>query len=195
MKELEDYTWFPNILRRFQMEFIGWVVYHFHIYKGLVPHLDGLFKASKQHSIFDLCSGTGDPVLYLLKHTSCKAAVLTDKFPQEYENHDLMVYNWESVDALQLELPQQGLVTMFNAFHHFDETQQFKLLQRLATHHQGFCIVEILQPNLLNVLKIAFTTTIGQVLVTPFIRPFSPYASHTGCLSQGVIFQSCFLTT
>lgn len=173
MKELEDYTWFPAFLRTFQMQFIGWVVYHFHIYKGLIPHIQNLSSLANSRHIYDLCSGTGDPVLYIMKHAAFEEAVLTDKFPQQVHLPNGTRYDERSIDALQVDLPPKSILTMFNAFHHFDEVEQFRFLQRLVDHKQAFCLVEILQPTPWDVIKIAFTTTIGQLILAPFIRPFS----------------------
>lgn len=59
---------------------------------------------------------------------------------------------------------------MFNAFHHFTPEQQKHLVQLHAS--RGLLVFEVLQPTLLTFLKILFTTTIGQLLLAPFVRPF-----------------------
>ena len=39
LKELEDYNWFPKILRRWQMEFIGTIAIWTKLYQPLIPIL------------------------------------------------------------------------------------------------------------------------------------------------------------
>ena len=62
---------------------------------------------------------------------------------------------------------------MFNAFHHFDTSDQTKLVKRLKDNNANAFIVEILAPHYLFYFKILFTTTIGTLLLTPFLKPFS----------------------
>ncbi len=66
---------------------------------------------------------------------------------------------------------------MFNAFHHFKDADKIKVLKSNAPH--GILIAEILEPNLFNAIKILFTTTIGQLLLRPFVKPFSILKSST----------------
>lgn len=62
---------------------------------------------------------------------------------------------------------------MFNAFHHFSTAQQKEVVQNMALNGAPFLIAEILEPGLLNVIKIFFTGTVIQLLTAPFVRPFS----------------------
>jgi hypothetical protein len=74
------------------------------------------------------------------------------------------------VDALALSAPGSGVLTLFNAFHHFTPTQQQQLIR---THgRRGVLVFEVLQPTLPTLLKILLTTTFGQLLLAPFVRPF-----------------------
>jgi hypothetical protein len=76
----------------------------------------------------------------------------------------------QAVDALAPEDLPDGPVTFFNAFHHFTAEQQLAIVRTLAG--RGVFVFEVLQPNAFVFLKILFTTTIGQLLLTPFVRPF-----------------------
>lgn len=160
LKELEDYTWFPDILRRYQMDFIGFMVKKV----GLYPPLFIKLQIS-QDTIYDLCSGSGGPA-HTLSHIAQKRLVLSDKYPQD----PLKV---KQVDVLLHKFTPDYYYTMFNAFHHFDTPQQDLILSSLVDSRSEFLIVEILRPTLVDFIKILITTTLGQVVFTPFIRPFS----------------------
>jgi hypothetical protein len=178
MKELEDFDWFPVVLRRFQTEFIGTMVEKTHIYRPLVPILDCILTRHQPQAITDLCTGNANPALYLHKRLfEAPKLVLTDKFPhleaaQFRAQPQIQVIN-ESVDVLDMRFENNQLYMMFNAFHHFDANAQNKIMTDLQQAGSPFIFVEILQPKLFEYLKIAVTTTLGQLLLTPFVRPFS----------------------
>ena len=56
IKELEDYNWFPKILRRFQMEYIGSIIKWADYYQPLVLITNKLLKENNINIIQDLCS-------------------------------------------------------------------------------------------------------------------------------------------
>jgi hypothetical protein len=62
---------------------------------------------------------------------------------------------------------------MFNAFHHFGDAEKLKIAQNIQTSGSVAFLVEILEPRIVCFLKVLFLTTIGNLLLTPFIRPFS----------------------
>jgi ubiquinone/menaquinone biosynthesis C-methylase UbiE len=175
VKELEDYDWFPRLLRRFQVDFIGTIVKWFAVYQPLTVVLKQLLQQNNLRQITDCCSGSGAPAMYMQQQLKGAAqTVLTDKFPQQlYQSTEGIVYKNESFDVLQLQPDAQQLYTMYNSFHHFSTTEQEKILQQFAGKRTAFIIAEILQPNVFTLFKIVFTTTIGQLLLTPFIKPFS----------------------
>jgi hypothetical protein len=175
MKELEDYEWFPRLLRRYQVDFIGAIVKWFAVYQPLTEVVKQLLRQNKLQQITDCCSGNGAPAVYM--HLQLKGAVqtvLTDKFPQQlYQLTEGVVYKTESCDVTQLQPDALQLYTMYNSFHHFSSVEQEKILRQFAGKRTAFIIAEILQPDVFTFIKIVFTTTIGQLLLTPFIRPFS----------------------
>lgn len=169
LPELEDYPWFPKKLRNMQMDYIGWLVKVFKIYQPLIPKLNQL--ASKQSIWVDLCSGSGMPVESLKnKIQGIQQIVLTDLYPDSQNKSDDYTWIDHSMNAT-VPFDQIGFRTMFNAFHHFNDADKIKVLKSNAPH--GILIAEILEPNLFNVIKILFTTTIGQLLLRPFVKPFS----------------------
>jgi hypothetical protein len=56
LKELEDYNWFPKILRRWQTEFIGSVAIWTNLYKPLVPVLNKMITDNSIINLQDICS-------------------------------------------------------------------------------------------------------------------------------------------
>jgi hypothetical protein len=62
---------------------------------------------------------------------------------------------------------------MFNAFHHFRDEEKLQIIQKIQFSGSEAFFVEILEPNLICLVKVFFTSTIGNLVLTPFIRPFS----------------------
>lgn len=179
MFEWEDKTWFPEFLRNMQTDFIGWLVVRFGIYRSIQTEFSTAVELAGANKWTDLASGNGWPALGLLKELRKEDSKwadfqlhLTDLFPRKFDSLPEHVSSADfSVDALKWDTEQSDIRTVFNAYHHFDEQQKAKLIQQHAK--KGLFVVEVLQPTLLVLIKIIFTTTIGQLLLTPFVKPFS----------------------
>lgn len=167
--ELEDQKWFPPLLRRMQLEYIGWLVGFLRVYQPLLPLLEQLGR--NQNRIHDLCSGSGGPAIWLSGHLK-NPWTLSDVYPASPQHlGDQIFYLQDSVDVLSLKTDPEVIYTMFNAFHHFTNEQQGQILRKLS--HSRFVIAEILKPSPVDFIKIFCTTTLLQVLCAPFIKPFS----------------------
>jgi hypothetical protein len=175
LKELEDYNWFPKILRRWQTEFIGSVAVWINLYKPLVPVLNKMIADNNIIHLQDCCSGSGIPAMYIHNKLAVQMSLLlTDKYPDEwFENKPPVIYSLHSVDVLQIQPAKNILYTMYNAFHHFSAEQQQDILQKMAANKTSFLIAELLEPKLINIIKIFFTTTLVQIFTAPFVQPFS----------------------
>ena len=173
MKELEDFEWFPNILRQYQTDFIGFVVAKFNVYAPFIDYLKASTKASS--NMVDWCAGSGEPAISIFQKAGIfKQLELTDKFPSKYNGGAKnIIYNMDAVDVLETSIIENTTYTMFNAFHHFETSEQIRIVKRLKDNHANAFIVEILAPDFLFYFKILFTTTIGTLLLTPFLKPFS----------------------
>jgi ubiquinone/menaquinone biosynthesis C-methylase UbiE len=173
LKELEDYSWFPPVLRNFQTEFIGFIVARFNVYGVFIDHIKTLRRPPQ--SMTDLCSGSGEPAISIFKNSKCFShLILSDKYPNTANLHgDKIYYEKSKVDVLEMEFRPGTCYTMFNAFHHFTDEEKLKIAQKIQNSGSDAFIVEILQPNIFCFLKILFATTIGSLFLTPFIRPFS----------------------
>ena len=170
LPELEDSPYFPSALRRLQVEFIGWMVRFFRVYQPLVPLLRKHALALPGGAIIELGAGSGQVWMPYLMDLKPLRLVLTDKFPQSLppENGEYETIQ-EPVDALE-PFPQPGMRVFCNAFHHFGPEEQIRIARLHAPH--GLCIAEILQPTLLDFLKILLSTTLGVLLFTPWVKPF-----------------------
>lgn len=169
--ELEDKAWFPNQLRTMQTEYIGWLVSSFGVYRQLIPLLQKHLPLNT-HTIHDLCSGSGDPLIFVkqqLKNQTLQF-FLSDLYPPLKVGAEEVSYCTDSLNALEVEAKSGTCYTMFNALHHFNSAQRAQLIQNLGS--SGFMFAEILQPRISDGLKIAFVTTLGQLLLAPFVKPF-----------------------
>ncbi len=172
MKELEDKKWFPAFLRKHQMEYISFIATVFKIYLPLRPKLLDHLNITASKEWTDVCSGKGGPVLSLdIDHP----VLLTDLYPtQPNDKHNpLILYSEKEVDILRDEIPGNGLISMFNAFHHFDDFEKGIILQKAKKDLRPIFIAEILQPDLICLLRVIITTTVGHWLCVPFMKPFS----------------------
>jgi hypothetical protein len=173
MKELEDLDRFPVLLRNYQTEFIGAVVVWLRVYAPLTRRLRQRLGAPVP--MVDLCSGSGEPAITIHRE-SCtfSSLTLTDKFPGRRPPPDApWSYVQESVDALDLEPERGTCYTMFNAFHHFRDQEKLRIIHRLRDRGSEACFVELLEPTVLCALKVILMGTMGTLLFTPFVRPFS----------------------
>jgi hypothetical protein len=178
MKELEDYPWFPDALRLQQMEFIGWTTSHMGVLNGAVTPYR-IWKP--EGKIMDLCSGSGQPAIWMHPKSGSGYLELTDlhpsflkTFPEGYASANV-VLRTQPLDVLGTErrwMNEASGFTMYNAFHHFSAHQQKMIVSQLIQAEKPFFFVEILQPNLWSFLQILLTTTLGQFILGPFIRPF-----------------------
>lgn len=175
LKELEDYTWFPATLRRWQMEFIGNMAVWTKLYQPLVPVLEQLIHENNATSLEDTCSGSGLPAIALRNSISNKIPLLlTDKYPPAaFKSKSLVKYVLKASDIAALQPVNDTVYTMFNSFHHFSVKQQNDIIMNFSKNKAPFLIAEILEPSVWDGIKIFFITTIGQLITAPFVQPFS----------------------
>lgn len=175
LKELEDFKWFPSILRRWQMDFIGSITAWTKLYSGLVPVIQDLVLKNKITVWQDVCSGSGIPAIYIHQKLNTSIPLqLTDKYPDvSFVNTQHINYRLEETDIQLLQPSSHRLYTMFNAFHHFTEKQQTDFANKMKNSNAPFFVAEILEPGIFNCIKIFFTTILVQLITAPFIKPFS----------------------
>jgi hypothetical protein len=174
LKELEDFDWFPQILRKYQMEYIGFFVTKLGILKKSAEIIKARISLLKCNTIIDLCSGSGLPAIYTHKRINNAAlqTILTDKYPQIISGNENIKYEKQSVDILNLAIKPNTFYTIYNAFHHFDEMQQEAIIRKFIDAKSNLLIVEVVKPSLLNFIQVTIAGVVGVILVTPIIRPF-----------------------
>lgn len=172
MKELEDYTWFPSVLRNFQTEFIGYIASRFNVYEPFVKYLKSL--SLPVQSMTDLCSGSGEPAIKIFNQSTIfHTLILSDKYPNPVQRgNDKFFYEKESEDVLKMKFKAGTCYTMFNSFHHFTDKDKLAIVEKIHMAGSAAFLVEILEPGIICFLKI-LATTIGNFLLTPFVKPFS----------------------
>ncbi len=174
LKELEDFDNFPPILRTFQVETIGFLVQIFGIYKPIATIIEQIISNKKVDQIIDLCSGSGLPTLYIKKRLKNNIPIiLTDKFPQHIAITNGITYKKESIDILQLQPESNTLYTLYNAFHHFTNEEKCILLEKFKANNATLLIVEIIEPSILAIVQVILASTLVQLCIAPFIKPFS----------------------
>ena len=174
LKELEDYDWFPATLRRFQMEVIGHLVQILGVYRGVIPQMDDLVKKEALVAWVDLCSGSGVPAIYIQQRLSKMIPLLlTDKFPQTIQARQHLQYARESMDIFALTPEKDKIYTLFNALHHFTDEEKRKIFDQFKRNEATFLVVEILTPNLWSLIQVSLASTLVQICIAPFIKPFS----------------------
>ena len=173
MKELEDFPHFPTLLRNFQTEFIGFVVVRFNVYRAFIKYINSL--TLPRLPMIDLCSGNGEAAIHVFKESNYFShLILSDKFPNKIPLNDHKIsYLAQSADVLEMKFQPGVCYTMYNAFHHFKDEDKRKVAQKINEVGARSFFVEILAPNLACLLKVLFITTVGNLLLTPLIRPFS----------------------
>lgn len=173
MKELEDFVWFPAMLRNFQTEYIGFAVVLLGVYDVFAIHLGK--ERQRSLTMTDLCSGSGQPAVSIFRKSQAfRRLVLSDKYaPGRHLKDENIVYDNRCRDVLTTEFKPGNCYTMFNSFHHFEDAEKRSIVQQLHLSGSGAFVVELLEPTLLCLLKVMLATTVGVLLLTPFIAPFS----------------------
>jgi len=175
IKEIEDYSWFPTIFRRYQADYIGSIVKWLSVYRPVVSELERVVGSTRPQFMHDLCSGSGIPAAYMEEQVKdLPPTALSDKFPdRSFKDKPKLIYIRTSTDVLKL-VPQSGFCyTMYNSFHHFSSAEQKELVIKLAANKNAFFFAEILQPGILTMVRVIFASTILQVFTAPFVKPFS----------------------
>ena len=175
IKELEDYSWFPPLLRRYQMDYIGSLVSWLRVYRPLMPVVAQMVNADHGVMIQDLCSGSGIPAIYIQQHIKhFPKTLLSDKYPDPaFTDAAELEYIKSPVDVLAL-IPQHGICyTMYNSIHHLSPGDQITLVKKMIASRNNFLFAEILEPGIFTMIKIILSATLLQLFTAPFIKPFS----------------------
>ena len=172
LKELEDYSWFPPVLRKMQLEYVGWISASLAVYRPLGKIMEGF----PSNQWIDLASGSGWPALYLKKKATDPIFFrLTDWYPNSASKEVLkhMEYDPEPLNLLDFQPEAGQQYSMFNAFHHFTTQEQKQIITKMKEAKAGFIIAEVLEPSLLSFIQVTLAAFLVQPLSAWAIRPFS----------------------
>lgn len=182
--EFEDFSWFPDTIRRSMVDYLSFFLRATNFYKPIVPVLADCLQHTAQGHIIDLCSGGGGPILqiqdWLEERTGKKTPVtLTDKFPNteayEYisrQSGGNINYNPESVDATAIPPQYTGVRTMFSAFHHFSPHAAVEILKDAVVKRQPIAIFDGGDKHIFAILGLMIIHPILFFFCTPFFKPF-----------------------
>jgi hypothetical protein len=172
LKELEDYSWFPPVLRKMQLEYVGWISATLQVYRPLCT----IMERFPSNQWIDLASGSGWPALYLKnKATNPIFFRLTDWYPHSASEEVLkhMEYDAQPLNLLDFQPEAGHQYSMFNAFHHFTAQEQKQIITKMKEAKAGFIIAEVLEPSLLSFIQVTLAALLVQPLSAWAIRPFS----------------------
>ena len=190
--EFEDFSWFPNWLRRCMTNLI--VVLHkmMGVSEVLSYLLARILKEINLTKIIDLGSGSGGAMPEVLAtinkidELSHVELVMTDLFPNKEAikkfnaiTTDKISYLKTSVDATDLLTAPNGLKTMINSFHHMSPKAARRILESAEENNQPLLIYEMAEnkiPLLIWVVLLPMSLLILMIMtlfMTPFVRPLT----------------------
>lgn len=174
--ELEDLSWWPSLFRDYQTDFLRDFLGLLGVYGKAVPVLRELLDESGQ--VVDLCSGAAGPWTRLIEQLPEVRVTLTDLYPNHgalsrASRHPRISYRVEAVDARSVGSDLGGVRTLFTSFHHLDPDSARRVLADAVACGQPIAVFEVVQRRWLNILGMPLVG-LSVLLLTPFLRPFSP---------------------
>ena len=183
--EFIDLSWYPDLFRCFQTDYLQFVASLGSGHKYLIPLFKRAMQSTRTNEIVDLCSGGIGPWVHLaeqLEQAGLPISVtLTDKYPNQESVQKLAVthqqrikYLAESVDAMNVPESLKGMRTLFEGFHHFKPDQAKLILQDAVNKKTAIGIFEAsLKPPLEIILLLLspLITIASYFFMTPFIKP------------------------
>jgi hypothetical protein len=183
--ELHEQPWFPRVWRDLLTDFLSFYTAAFRPYAGVAQVLANVLERSGSHSIVDLCSGAGTPVLSLIdaldrSSLSLQRITLSDKYPNVSALRSAArslpgrVVGLESpIDARSVPPDIEGFRTVFGSFHHFDPQTARQVLADAVQCRQAIGVFEFTERSLLLWGLPILSSPILVWLATPFIKPLT----------------------
>lgn len=184
--EWEDFSWYPDVLRTAQTDYLRFLMETFDVFRAVIPQLGMALRQSGEHHLVDFCSGGGGSLRIVQEHLEkdfpgiAFRATLSDLYPNvaafqqiERESDGKITHRKEPVDVRRIpEAMSTGFWTVFNGFHHLPEPEAQALLQAAVDRKRPIGIFEPIDKSVLQLIINTFALTVLMFLVTPFIRPF-----------------------
>lgn len=183
--EFTDLSWYPNILRRIQTDYLQFVATLGTGHKYLLPLFKRALQSARTNQIVDLCSGGTGPWAQLqaqLEQAGLQVDItLTDKYPnpesiQKWSaaSQHHIKYLREPVDATNVPESLKGMRTLFEGFHHFKPEQAKAILQDAVRKRAAIGIFEASLKPPFGIVLLLFSpliTIASYFFMTPFIKP------------------------
>ena len=180
--ELEDFSWFPNIIRDLATDYLQFMEAKMALHRPVVAVLAEALRETGATTVVDLCAGGGGPVVALHRELADAGVqarfILTDKYPNlpAFEriarDHAGIEGYAKPVDATAVPSELKGFRTVFNAFHHFQPDDARAVLKSAVSARQPIGVFEIPERTIPIVIATMLFVPILVLLTTPFMRPF-----------------------
>ncbi len=180
--ELEDQSWFPALWRDAMTAYISRVMEATDMLAPIVPKVGEALARSGATRVIDLCSGGGYPSAYLATRLADAGhdvpVVASDLYPNGPALAEAVATSGgrlavvdAPVDATAVPAEQEGLRTLFNAFHHFPPDVARRVLADAHDAGQPIAVFEVVDRRPANLLGLPFVP-LAVALMLPFLRPF-----------------------
>ncbi len=183
--EFTDLSWYPQIFRRYQTDYLQFAASLGSGHKNLVPLFVRALQSAETSDIVDLCSGGAGPWLRLKEQLGQAGLTVNIRLTDKYPNPEALLkwpegsrqgieYLSEPVDATRVPSHLKGMRTLFEGFHHFKPDMAMSILQDAYDNKAALGIFEAsLKPPFGFVLLLLspFITLISYLLLTPFMKP------------------------
>jgi hypothetical protein len=181
--EIHEQAWFPGRLRDLTTDALQFVLNTANIYAPIVYRLRRALAATDASNVLDLCSGAGGPWLTLWKTLEQEEGrpfevCCTDKFPNAKAfasakplEGNRILFRSTPVDATKVPGALTGFRTIFSSFHHFRPAEARAILEDAVKSRRGIAIFEAAERSVLA-LVLTILMPIGNLILTPFMRPF-----------------------
>jgi hypothetical protein len=183
--EFEDLPWFPRPIRAGMMDYLRFTISLLRIYHPIVPLLRDALVRTEQQELLELCAGAGggtEGVWRQLRAAGLPGVhvTLSDLYPQpaawqllSARTQGGLMYEPAPVDATAVPAGLRGFRTVFSAFHHFSPPAAEALLADAVRQNVGIGVFEGAGKHWYELLLAWLVLPVVQLLITPFIRPFS----------------------
>lgn len=161
--EFHELNWYPDLFREHQVEVLNLANQYTGFTDSLVEVFQSLLDETQPSTVLDLCSGSGGPVVLLLKALQDQGykpphLLLSDLYPHSDpweklrdKDPEWLDFVPESVDATNIEAHIDGdLVTIVNALHHFPTETVEKIIASVVQKGASLFVAEGFPRNLLR---------------------------------------------
>jgi len=181
--EIEDFAWYPQILREGQTDFLRFLMEAFQVFKAVSPLFAKILQETKQNHLQDFCSGAGGAVPLMQKYLKKEGVEITATLSDLYPNTEAYQYLKEKskgsinflakpLDARNIPENTQGFWTIFNGFHHFSPEDAQGILENAIKQEKAIAIFEPLDKSIWQIFINTIALTLVLFLVMPFLKPF-----------------------